>query len=118
MMEHPVGFSEAAKDWNRDFAGRDYSINDWNNLTLGEQNRYAVAECKTKGAVYKSRINSSSIEFSVNLPQSLSLKNLCSTEAEIIERWLHKAIEKEIAAIIQLREISGGKLPCIRKAQP
>ena len=38
----PVGFLEAADDWNEALAGRPYSLADWNSLTFGDQWRYAA----------------------------------------------------------------------------
>lgn len=111
MQDKPLGFEPAAADWDGALAGRPYSTDDWNSLTFAEQNRYARQECKTKGAVYSSRISSNRIDFSVALPSSLAFAELQEYEARKIERWLHIALEKEIAGIIQLRELSGGRFP-------
>ncbi len=111
MQNKPIGFDAAKDDWNAVFAGRPMTEKDWNQLTIGEQGRYAVIECKTKGAIYHSHISSDKIDFSISLPKVLALTNLDRDEAGKIERYMHKAVEKEIAAILQLRQMCGGKLP-------
>ena len=106
-----LGFDAAALDWNEAFAGRPMNERDWSTLTLGEQRRYAQRECQTKGAIYKSKVSADRIEFSVSLPASLALNSLTKAEAEKIERWLHRAVEREIVSILQLRQLGGGMLP-------
>ena len=110
-MDESLGYAASAADWNEAFAGRPYNIGDWNTLTIGEQRRYADQDCKTKGAIYKSHITANKIEFSVDLPPSLAMTNLARHEAVIIERWLHRSLEKEIATILQARGIWGGEFP-------
>jgi len=99
----PLGFDAAAADWSVPFAGREMQINDWNALTLGEQARYARQDCKTKGAIYKSTINSKSISFTVTLPDNLSMGGLTRDDAERLERYLHRKMEEQIVAILQMR---------------
>lgn len=38
----PVGYLEAADDWDDVLGGRSYTLADWNALTFGEQWRYAA----------------------------------------------------------------------------
>ena len=101
----PLGFSQAAEDWNEAFAGRAMNISDWNQLTLGEQHRYAMQECKTKGANYTSRVSADRIEFVITLPPTLRLEGLTSKDAERIERALHKAAENVISWELQHRSL-------------
>ncbi len=111
MRDAPLGYQAAEGDWNEIFAGRTMQESDWNSLTIGEQQRYAEQECKTKGAVYQTRISAKCIKVSVNLPASLALHNLTEREAEKVERYIHHALEREIAAILKLRQLCGGFLP-------
>lgn len=104
-----LGFAAAAEDWNEAFAGRPMNERDWNELTIGEQHRYAQQECKTKGAVYSSRIGEDRIEFSVALPESLRLSGLTSEEAASYERELHRVVEDRITWIIQHRALLRGE---------
>lgn len=43
VHNNPIGFNAAKADWNEELAGRPYSIDDWNQLTFGEQRSYALA---------------------------------------------------------------------------
>ena len=117
ITQAPVGYAAAVRDWNIPYAGREMDLSDWNSLTIGEQLRYAKQECKTKGAIYKSQVQGDIIKFSVHLPPELTMANLSKDEAAQIERYMHHALEKEIAAILHLRGLCGGKLPT-RKATP
>lgn len=106
MMRLPLGFAAANEDWNEAFAGGPMQLSDWNSLTIGEQHRYAQRECKTKGAVYSSRICEDRIEFSVALPPSLRLSGLTGEEAASYERELHRVVEDRITWIIQHRAMT------------
>lgn len=101
----PLGYLASLEDWNEAYAGRPMNLSDWNQLTLGEQNRYAARECKTNGAVYSSKVSSDHIEFSIKLPPSLAMHNLTSDEAGALERYLHRRIEEQVAAILTIRQI-------------
>lgn len=103
----PLGYEASAEDWNEALAGRPMQMSDWNGLTLGEQHRYAERECKTKGAIYSSRICEDRIEFSVELPKALRLSGLTKSEAESYERELHRVVEDRIAWILQYRSMTG-----------
>jgi hypothetical protein len=66
---------------------------DWNRLTLGEQQRYCRQACRTKGAVYSTHISAARISVSVDLPRELQFLRLSKDEAERMERSLHNKIE-------------------------
>lgn len=103
MSGQPLGFAAASADWNEAFAGRPMEYHDWLTLTFGEQQRYAAQECKTKGAVYSSRVSRNSIAFEISLPESLALDGLTEDEAGSLERHLHRVLEKQISSILTLR---------------
>jgi hypothetical protein len=112
MSALPIGFSEAARDWNVALAKREMTYRDWSELTLGEQARYAARECQTKGAVYSSRITGNEITFSVKLPPTLAMTGLTADEARCLEGYLHRKLEEQIVAILQLRQYaSAGERP-------
>jgi hypothetical protein len=101
----PLGYEAAAEDWNEAFAHRPMEMRDWTSLTFGEQARYAQAECRTKGAVYKSKITPTRVHFEVELPPSLALHELTEEDAGRLERELHRAFEKKIADYLQLKNM-------------
>jgi hypothetical protein len=103
----PLGYMASLEDWNERFAGRPMNMSDWNRLTCGEQQRYAAQECKTRGAIYKSKVSSNKISFEIILPASLTLQGLTESEAEGLERYLHRRLEEQVAAILQLRRMTG-----------
>ena len=99
----PLGFEAAKADWNRALVGREMTMADWTSLTFGEQARYGAAECKTKGAVYSSRVKHNVVEVRVSLPDSLAMNGLREDEAKWIEAALHKELETTIHWIITAR---------------
>lgn len=103
MGERPLGFEAAAADWNEPFAGRPMNYNDWASLTIGEQQRYAASECKTKGAIYSSHVTADRVEFSVKLPPDLAMQGLKDWEARWIEAAVHKSLEQTIALMLTAR---------------
>ena len=107
--DHPLGFDAAASEWNAHFAGREQTLEDWNRLTLGEQQRYAAQECKTKGAIYSSKITRNSIAFTVSLPDALAMDGLTRDDADRLERHMHRVLEHQIASILQLRRMGQQK---------
>jgi hypothetical protein len=111
----PLGFEQAAEDWNEAYAGRPMGMADWLQLTFGEQHRYAAQECKTKGANCVSKVCADRIEFTITLPPSLHMVGLTAKDAERIENALHKAAESVIAWELQYRsqlaEIAAEALP-------
>lgn len=106
MTDLPIGFASAANDWNEDFAGRPYSLADWNQLTFGEQQRYGASECKTKGAVYGTKVLGREVSVVVNLPDSLVGSGFSESEARWLEQSLHKAAENTIHWILTRRSIT------------
>lgn len=110
-MSAPIGFEAAKADWNELFAGRPYSLDDWNGLTFGEQQRYGAAECKTKGAIYRTEIAGAVVNVSVNLPASLVGAGFAEKEARWLEGALHKAAEAAIHWILAAREQQKGSHP-------
>lgn len=66
---------------------------DWNRLTLGEQQRYCREACRTKGAVYSTHVSAAKISVAVDLPHELQFHGLSKDEAERMERSLHNKIE-------------------------
>ena len=96
----PIGYREAEKD----FLGV-MTYHDWASLTLGEQARYAARECQTSSAVYSSKISGNEITFSVSLPRSLAMDGLTEDDARKLKSFLHRKMEEQIVAILQLRQI-------------
>jgi hypothetical protein len=101
---HPIGFEAAKADWNEALAGRPMNDEDFYSLTFGEQARYGAQECKTKGAMFTTRISQNVLEVRVELPASLSLAGIQKSEAVGIEYAIHKAIENTIHWILVSRQ--------------
>ena len=102
----PLGYLASLEDWNEVFTKRPMTLQDWNELTLGEQRQCAVKECKTKGAMYSSRVKHDLIEFSIKLPPALAMNGLTADEAVKLERYLHRRLEEQIAAILTMRQLA------------
>lgn len=109
----PLGYQSAAADWDEVFAGRPYTLADWNSLTFGEQERYGAQECKTKGAMYHTSVNNKTVRLTVELPTSLVGHGFTAKESKWLESALHKAAERTIHWVLVRRamvsESKGGQ---------
>lgn len=108
MSESPVGFDAAKAEWNEKFAGRPYSLSDWNSLTFSEQQRYGMQECKTKGAIYTTAVDGRHLRVTVDLPVSLVGQGFSQSEARWLESALHKKLEETIHWVLVARTAECG----------
>lgn len=102
--DRPIGFDAAAEDWNDQLNGRPMGLGDWNSLTFGEQARYGARECRTKGAMFKSRVSAGEVSMAVTLPSNLALTGLTEKEAKWLEAALHRKFEETLHWIIVGRQ--------------
>lgn len=104
-MKYPIGFAAAEADWSLAEGPnpRPYTLDLWNQLTFGEQQRYGAQECKTKGAVYSITTRGLEISATVKLPTSLAGSGFSEAEAKWIEAALHKKIEETVHWILVAR---------------
>jgi hypothetical protein len=105
---YPLGFRAAEADWNhlelKCPDPRPYTLELWNQLTMGEQAKYGAEECKTQGAIYTSEITGDSVSMTVALPTSLVPNGFSEKEARWIEDALHKKFEETIHWILVTRQ--------------
>ncbi len=109
---NPLGFEAAKAEWD-DFelkchSPRPYTLDLWNELTLGQQARYGAMECKTKGAIYSSVIKKNEVTMSIALPDNLIMHGLTEKEAKWLENALHKKFEETIHWIVTSRNNGWG----------
>lgn len=73
---------------------------DWNRLTLGEQQSYRRAACRTMGAVYSISVSGNKVSVAVTLPDTLALRGLTEAKAKSIERFLHNKMEDALVWVL------------------
>lgn len=108
---YPPGFQAAKDEWDefelKCRQPRPYTLALWNQLTLGEQAGYGRRECKTKGAVYKTRVTPSALHLTIELPESLIGSGFSEEEAKQLENAAHRKMEDTIHWILVRRALAG-----------
>ena len=103
----PIGFEAAKAEWDEcerhGINPRPYTIQLWNELTFGEQQRYGSEECRTKGAIYETKIHGDLLHITVKLPESLIGAGFTKDEAHRLEQTAHRKIEEAIYWTLQHR---------------
>ena len=93
-------FEKARELADADYIGKP-PYDNFERLTLGEQQGYRVAACRTAGAVYETLVSPAEISIRVKLPPALAMKGMSAEHAAGHERFLHKRMEDAVVWVLE-----------------